>query len=41
MGKLENLSNVKCLQLECNSEEIMDEARLEFNTHKGKINKDQ
>ena len=39
MGKLENLSKVKCLQLDYNGEETMDEARLEFNTHKGKINK--
>ena len=41
MGKLENLSKVKCLQLEYNSEETIDEARLEFNTHKGKTNNDQ
>ena len=42
-GKLENLSKIKCLQFEYNSEEIMEEARLEINAHKDKtkmINKD-
>ena len=41
MGKLENLSKIKCLQLKYNSEETIDEARLEFNTQKGKTNYDQ
>ena len=41
MSKLENLSKVKCLQLEYNNEKTIDKARLEFNTHKGKTNKDQ
>ena len=36
MGKLENLSKVKCLQLKYKNEETIDEARLEFNTHKDK-----
>ena len=32
MGKLENLSKVKCLQFMYNIEKIIDEDRLEFNT---------
>ena len=41
MDKLENLSKIKCLQLEYNNEEIIDETKLEFNIHKGKTNNDQ